>query len=347
MPQTGIFQFITGSIDSALSVYITGIASSVASAIAPLVFAAVTIWIIMFGWATLRGEVQEPVSQFAIRAFKVSALLTLALNVSIYQANVVVFVNGLISGLVQTTMPGSNANIFSAIDLVDTKAYNYMHMLWERGTNLFPIGGYADLFSAAIVLFSAGTIEIVMGGLLSLAKVAISLMLAVGPLFLACMAFGPTKRFGEGWFAKVANYVLLIFFLATAAAMCLSIYSTFVDLTTAASANDNPLGDAMSFLILSGTLVFVIVQLPGMAAGIAGGAAISGGAAITFVSLMSRVLRGNGGGKQNESFPKNSAEGGSVTRDGRGNSERSSGGGSAPTPAYQRATIDRLLGGKR
>jgi type IV secretion system protein VirB6 len=347
MPQTGIFQFISGSIDNALSVFITGLSSSIASAIEPLVFAAVTIWIIMFGWTTLRGEVQEPVSQFAIRAFKVSALLTLALNTAIYQANVVVFVNGLTSGLVQTTMPGSNANIFSAIDLVDTKAYNYMHMLWERGTNLFPIGGYADLFSAAIVLFSAGAIEIVIGGLLSLAKVAISLMLAVGPLFLACMAFGPTKRFGEGWFAKVANYVLLIFFLATAAAMCLSIYSTFVDRMAAASANDNALGDAMSFLILCGTLVLVIVQLPGMAAGIAGGAAISGGTAITFVSLVSRMLRGNGGGKQNEPFPKNGAEGGSVTRDAGGSSGRPSGGGSAPTPAYQRATIDRLLGGKR
>lgn len=105
-------------------------------------------------------------------------------------------------------------------------------------------------------------------------------MLAVGPLFLACFAFGPTKRFAEGWVSKIANYSVLIFFLAAAAGICLSIYETFVNRFLADSAINNPLGDAFSLLALAGAINVLIIQLPGVAAGITGGAAISGAAAM-------------------------------------------------------------------
>jgi type IV secretion system protein VirB6 len=95
MPRTGVWQFLSGSINNFLSTYVTSASSSVASAIVPMVTAAVTIWIIMYGWATIRGEMQEPISQFAYKAFKISLILALALSTSAYQTNIVGFVNGI------------------------------------------------------------------------------------------------------------------------------------------------------------------------------------------------------------------------------------------------------------
>ncbi|AJY13043.1 type IV secretion system protein [Burkholderia dolosa] len=344
MMAQGLWQFLSGSIDNALSTFVTSVSSSIASGITPAVMAGVTIWILMYGWTVMRGEVHEPVHQFAVRAFKMSAILAVALGSGAYQANVVEFVNGLTTGLVQTVMPGTTSNVFSAIDQLDSKAFALTQMLWERGTNLMPWGGIADLISALIVGVSAALAELVMAGLLLLAKVALSFMLAVGPLFLACLAFGPTKRFAEGWVSKIANYSVLIFFLAAAAGICLSIYETFVNGLLAGSATNNPLGDAFSLLALAGAINVLIIQLPSVAAGISGGAAISGAAAMAVGAFLGRLSSGGFGGEQNQPFLKTENGGGSISGDAGRGAGRPSGSGDGQIPAYQRATHERLLG---
>jgi type IV secretion system protein VirB6 len=344
MMAQGLWQFLSGSIDNALSTFVTSVSSSIASAITPAVTAGVTIWILMYGWAVMRGEVHEPVHQFTLRAFKISAILAVALSSGAYQSYVVEFVNGLATGLVQTVMPGTDSNMFSAIDQLDARAFALTQMLWERGTDLMPWGGIADLISALIVGVSAALAELVMAGLLLLAKVALSFMLAVGPLFLACFAFGPTKRFAEGWISKIANYSVLIFFLAAAAGICLSIYETFVNRFLADSAINNPLGDAFSLLALAGAINVLIIQLPGVAAGITGGAAISGAAAMAIGAFLGRFSGGGGGGEQSQPFMKTEKGGGSISGGAGGKGGRPADNGTGQMPAYQRATHERLLG---
>lgn len=344
MDQGQLWQFVSGSIDNAISKYVTEISSSITSAIVPGVTAAVTIWILMYGWTVMRGEVHEPIPQFTERAFKVSAILAVALGAGAYQAYVVEFVNGLTTGLVQTVMPGSTSNVFSAVDQLDAKGFQLMQMYWERGTNLFPAGGYADLVSALIVGVSAAAAELVIAGFLLLAKVALALMLAVGPLFVACFAFAPTRRFAEGWISKIANYSLLIFLLAAAAAICLSIYKTFFDQMIASSTTANALGDAMNLLALTGGINILIIQLPGVAAGISGGAPVSGAAAMALGAVLGRLGVGGNGGDQPQLPPKIQPRNGGSVSDGGTPSSRSSGGTSSPIPAYQRATYERLLG---
>lgn len=346
MMTQGLWQFLSGSIDNALSTFVTSVSSSISSAITPAVSAAVTIWILTYGWAVMRGEVHEPVHQFSVRAFKMSVMLAVALGTGAYQANVVEFVNGLVTGLVQTVIPGTTSNAFSAIDQLDSKAFELTQMLWERGTNLMPWGGIADLISALIIGVSAALAELVMAGLMLLAKVALSFMLAVGPLFLACLAFGPTKRFAEGWMSKIANYSILIFFLAAAAGICLSIYQTFVDRLIAGSGTNNALGDAFSFLALAGGINILIIQLPSVAAGISGSAAISGAAAMTVGALLGRLSSGGIGDEQNRPFMLTEKGGGSISGEGGRGSGRSSGRGGGQIPAYQRAVNERLLGRK-
>lgn len=343
MEQGNLWQFLSQSIDNATATFVTGISSTIASAIIPGVTAAVTIWIVMYGWSVVLGEVHEPLHQFTERAFKVSAILAVALGSGAYQSYVVDFVNGLTTGLAQTVMPGSTSNLFSVIDQLDSKGFQLMQMFWERGTNLLPWGGYGDLISALIVGISSAIAELVIAGLLLVVKVALALMLAVGPLFVACLAFGPTRRFAEGWIGTVANYCLLIFFLAATSAICLSIYQAFFDHMLATSASDSPLGDATSLLALVGALTILITQLPGIAAGIAGGAAVSGGAARAVGAVLGRI---GGGGDGNEPPPKiESRRGGSISNANR-TSSKLSGSGRSRVPAYQRATYERLLNGK-
>jgi type IV secretion system protein VirB6 len=349
MKQSGVWQFASGSIDNALNAFVIPISSSLASDIAPLVTAGVTIWIIMYGWAMVRGEIQEPVQHFAVRAFEKSVILTLALSAGAYQANILEFVNGISTGLVQAVMnsvtPDTNTNVFSAIDALDIKVASLTQMLFERGDNLMPTGGYADIFAALIIGIAASVAEFLMAGFLLLAKVFMAFVLAVGPIFIACLAFPVTRRFADGWIAKVVNYVLLTVFVSAASAISLSIYQTYVNATIATAASTNSLQDAFGLVALAGALIIVIVQLPSVAAGIAGGAAISGAAAMAFGAMMGRLGAGGGDGNAFEVRPKMGQDGGSISGGG-DVATKTSGGTSPRVPAYQRATYDRLLAGK-
>jgi type IV secretion system protein VirB6 len=349
MPQTGVWQFVSGSINNFLSTYVTSASSSIASAIVPMVTAAVTIWIIMYGWATIRGEMQEPVSQFAYRAFKISLILTLALSTSAYQTNIVGFVNGIESGMVETIMHGSTTNVFSALDALDFKTGSLTQMLFERGVNLMPMGGYGDIIAALIIGVASAVSQLFMGGLMLVAQVALALMLAMGPLYIACLAFGPTKKFADGWISKVANYVSLTVFLAVVSAASLSIYETFASALLATAATTNVIEDALGFVTISGALIILILQLPGIAAGLAGGAALSGAGLGSVIVGAMLGGAGKGSGRNKPEAPKGGSVTGSDGSAGGGNTGRGgvgSGGGANPVPAYQRATLERLLGNR-
>jgi type IV secretion system protein VirB6 len=357
---TGIFVYIGTSIDNALSTFVTTTSSSVASAITPMVTAAVTIWILMYGWATMRGEVQEPVSQFARRAFMISLILAFALGAGVYQSNVVSAVNGVADGLTAIVAPSGSTNIYSGLDQLDSQSFDLMQTYWERGTNLMPWGGYGDLIAALVVALCSCILLLVAGGFVMLAKTALALILGLGPLFIACLAFAPTSKFFDGWLSKVVNYLLLLVLMASIAGLAISIFGTYLGTLKSASTETNALGDAFNMLILCGSLVVIALQAPAISAGLAGGAPISGmgvgGKMATMAAgaaggiaggigagIASLVSGGRGGGGGGE---RGGGSGGSSSSSSSSGASPGADGGANRIPAYQRATNERLLGRK-
>lgn len=357
MAGSGIFVYVGTSIDNALASFVSSTSSSIASAITPAVTAAVTIWVLMYGWATMRGEVQEPVSQFAFKAFKISLCLAFALGAGIYQSNVVAAANGLADGLTSIVAPNGSSNIYSALDQLDGQSFNLMQMFWERGSNLMPWGGYGDLVAALVIGVCSSVLLLVAGGFVMLAKVAMALVLGLGPAFIACLCFPPVAKFFDAWLSKILNYVILLVLMASIAGLAISIFGHYMDSMSQQASETNALGDAFNMFILCGSLCVITLQAPGIAAGLAGGAAISGAGSLIAGAIMGGARAKGGGGKA----PAGAApSGGSISGGGGGGgggggsgSRPSSGGGSSPgagagsggyVPAYQRATNERLLG---
>ena len=61
--------------------------------------------------------------------------------------------------------------------------------------------------------------------LLALSRIALSVLLALGPLFIALLFFESTKRFFEAWLAQLANYAFITILTVLVAALMLRVVS--------------------------------------------------------------------------------------------------------------------------
>jgi type IV secretion system protein VirB6 len=269
---SGLFTAIGGTLENGMSTYVTSVSSALASALVPVVTTAVTIWVIAYGLAIVRGEAHEPVPAFAWRGLKVAAILAFALGSGIYQQQVVAAVSGATSGLAQTIQNAANTtgggnpgcgsvsgssvtaasavSIYQTLDCYDQQIALVLDAYSEKATHegLSPsgiaaaIGDTACGFVAAIggsIFLIVLAFEVVMGRML------LDLVLGIGPIFIACAAFPPTARFFEAWTAKVANYCLLQVLVAAFLGMALTAFSTelapFQVTTSAPGANASSL----------------------------------------------------------------------------------------------------------
>ena len=117
----------------------------------------------------------------------------------------------------------------------------------------------------------------------------LSIVLALGPIFIALLLFDATKRFFESWIAQLANYALIMILVALVSAL-------FLSLIQAKAAQMAALGSSVTFfatlemLLAVGLVLLVLRQVPSVAAGLASGIALSSFGAI------SSALRFAGGG---------------------------------------------------
>jgi len=377
---SGLFTAVGGTLENGMSTYVTNVSSALSGALVPVVTTSVTVWVLAYGLAVVRGEAHEAVPAFAWRGLKVAITLAFALSAGIYQQQVVTAVNGATSGLAQTiqnaanttgggnpgcgsvsgssvTGQGAATSIYQTLDCYDQQIDLVMDAYFDKATHEgFSPSGLAaaigDFLCGLVAALGGSIFLIVLAFEVVMARMLLDLVLGLGPAFIACAAFSPTARFFEAWTAKVVNYALLQVLVAAFLGMALTAFSA--DLT-ALHATASPGADASAVmqgisaalddaaaataLGLFATGVFLAMvgwQLPSVAAGLSGGATLSGFGAFaagvasrTLMGAIGRALKGNGRG------PKPGGEIHDRTGSGGG-----SGGGSMP--AYQRAARANL-----
>jgi type IV secretion system protein VirB6 len=110
--------------------------------------------------------------------------------------------------------------------------------------------------------------------LLSLSRVALSVLLALGPIFIGLLFFDTTRRFVESWFAQLANYAFAAILTVLLAALMLTVLSTAAQQAVAAGGSIT-IALAVRVCIAAGLTLLVMRQVMPMAAGLASGIALS------------------------------------------------------------------------
>ena len=92
------FSAIGQSFESAVSI-INSVSSSLAALITPVLLFIVAIWIIAYGLATMRGEVQQPIMQMVGRYYRLALFMACGLSMGVFQGQIVPAVMDLQTGL--------------------------------------------------------------------------------------------------------------------------------------------------------------------------------------------------------------------------------------------------------
>jgi type IV secretion system protein VirB6 len=205
-----MFTWVGSQFDAVLSTYVLGVVSSLMAAITPIALTAMTLWVGLYGWAVLRNEVQETVPTFMWKVFKIGLVLAFALQSGFYISNVADTANALATGVATTFLP-------SAVDpMTITSPYVLLDKFNDEASklvlDLLKDAGVMrlDLLFAAVVC-SVGNVVFLCIALfvVTLAKLFLTFVIAIGPLFILCLAWRPTARFFDSWLSMVLNAVVL------------------------------------------------------------------------------------------------------------------------------------------
>jgi len=284
----GFFAEFSAWLNRLLATYIAANTATVAAALEPTVVTLAIVYVMIWGYLMLMGQIEEPFTVGLKRLITLAVILGGALKLWLY--------NGLI---VDTffTAPGQLAarviGAFDSVTIVDQIIFNgddAASLLLQKGGL---INGLSYSIAGFAVYLIVGLTAIYTIFLLTLSRIALSVLLALGPLFIALLFFDSTKRFFEAWIAQLANYAFISILTVMVAALMMRLISTSAQ-QAADAGGGIQIAMAVRVCMAAGLTFLVMRQVMPMAAGLASGLALS-----SFGMVSAALAWGFGGAKQN------------------------------------------------
>jgi len=266
-----VFSFLDGQFETPLETFISSGTTNIAEWVRGPLTAALTLYVILYGFLIIRGSIGEPIMDFAFRAMKLAIILMLVRNAGDYQTYVTnLFFNTLPHEIGQALNSGTAPSASTFDSLLD-KGQKCAYEIWSRAS--WPVDIVTGV--GGMLVIAASFVVAAIGYIVSLyARLALAIVLAIGPIFIALAMFRPTRRFTEAWIGQLANFVILqILVVAIGSLLITCIDSTF----TAIEAYTDVLMRPIALCAICLAALYVFYQLPGIASALA-----AGGAALTY-----------------------------------------------------------------
>lgn len=280
----GFFAEFSAWLNTLLANYIFAYTRLVAETLEPAIVTLGVIYLLIWGVLQLTGQIEEPL----LAALKRFAMLALIFGVGLQQwLYHEVIVDTFFTAPAE--LAGAIVGAYDSVGIVDgiiSSGEETARLLLEkggifRGSLSFSIAGYAVYlivgFTAIYTIF-----------LLSLSRIALSILLALGPLFIALLFFESTRRFAESWLAQLANYAFIAILTVLVAALMLTVLRAAA-LQAVSEGGSIQIAHAVRVCMAAGLTLLVMRQVMPMAAALASGISLS-----TF-NFMSGALTRTGG----------------------------------------------------
>lgn len=278
-----IFDEFLKEFEQPLTQFTSSAVSNLTSAVNGPLRLGLTLYVVFYGIAIIRGAVREPVLDFAWRSVRLTAIVMLATESGTFQQYV--------TDLFGQTLPREIGNAIAGSGLSLSSGQPFDQLLnkgIEVATRIYDQAGLTDvapaLIAAILMVFTAiaGFLQF---AVMLYAKVGLALVIAVGPIFVALALFEATRPFAEAWTRQVCNFVVLQVLVIALIGLMLTTVTGFVDKygSVAASGGQLIVG-AVAISAILGLAAYVALQLPEIAGALAGGGASLAG------RTMSRTL---------------------------------------------------------
>jgi type IV secretion system protein VirB6 len=272
----GFFATFSAWLDGVLANYIGTNTARVAALLQPAIVTCATLYVMIWGYLLLVGKIEEPFVTGLKRIVTLAVVLGAALDLWLYNGVIVdTFFNA--PGALAANLIGA----FDSVGIIDNIIFtggDAASLLIQKG-GVFQ-GDFSYYIAGFAVYAIVGLTAIYVMFLLALSKIALSVLLALGPLFIALLLFETTKRFFEAWIAQMANYAFVTILTVLVAALMMGLVSTAAQ-AAAARGGGIQIADAVRVCMAAGLTFLVMRQVMPMAAGLASGLALSSFGAVS------------------------------------------------------------------
>jgi type IV secretion system protein VirB6 len=282
----GFFQTFWSWLNVQLTGYIGELTARVALAVEPAVVTLGTMYVMAWGYLQMSGRIEEPLQMGLQRILSLALVLGVSLRLWLYNS-VIVDTFYQAPSQFAAAMIGA-ADPVKTIDAIWDQGGAVAGQLWERSI-AWSTSSLGFMVAGLVVWLMVGMLCVYTMFLIALSSVAQAVLLALGPLFIAMLLFESTRRLFTAWLAQLVNYALITILSVLAAALLLRIVAAYAA-QTAARGQAILTMDAINMVLIA-VLVFLFMrQVMPIAAGLAGGVALSSFNAISRAAGWSRAL---------------------------------------------------------
>ena len=281
----GFFAEFNTWLNALLATYIGDNTARVAALLTPAIVTLAVLYVMVWGYLQLMGQTDEPFVAGLKRIVMLAVILGASLQLWLYNAVLVdSFFNA--PGQLAAGVVGAYDSV-TVVDGIIFAGDDAATLLLQKG-GIFH-GDFSYYVAGFAVYLIVGLTAIYTIFLLALSRIALSVLLALGPLFIGLLFFETTKRFFESWIAQLANYAFITILTVFVAALMMTLVSTAAQ--QAASAGGGiQIAQAVRVCMAAGLTFLVMRQVMPMAAGLASGLALS-----TFGAVSAALAWGFGG----------------------------------------------------
>lgn len=207
-----------------------------------------------------------------MNAIKSAFIIYSAFHIGWYIQVVLPFVNDMPTWTIQQL-----SGVPTGTNQVDALINTYLNGLWDfiKNIDFDPIFNFKESVASLLVIicFLLGGIPflgICIATLITL-KVASSLFLVVGPLFMAFALFDQTRQYFWGWVSLLGGFMLTQIIFGVAITMEIKFLNTYVLTTDPNGAMSGSFKGAFALLFYFGAFTALAAEIPNMAASVMGG----------------------------------------------------------------------------
>lgn len=304
----GFFAEFNLWLETVLNTFIANNTAAMAAILQPAIITLGVLYVALWGYLQLMGKVEEPFLIGVRRLLTLAFILGISLQGWLYNDVIVdtmfrapAQLGAAMLGAAGPVNPEAvSGDTVGIIDEILFDGDDAASLLLTKGEVFGENIVY--YFAAVAVYLAVGLTAIYTMFLLALSKIALSVLIAMGPLFLAMLFFETTKRYFESWIAQLSNYAFLTILAVLVAALMLQIISTAAE--DAVAAGDGiEIAHALKVCIAAVLTFLVMRQVPSMAQGLASGVALSSFGAVSGAIRMGLGLS-QGAGRRMKEFSK-------------------------------------------
>lgn len=256
-------------LDTALVNTLGSKVGEVISVISPIIQACFVLYFLLVAISYMKtsGDLTEIGIDFLQRFIVWGVVIGLALNAGNYTSIVVPIVNN-VPNDIMSAISGSagSTNVASELDNLLEVYKNAIVDGWNEASGIE--ASFIAAITGLVILITAIVTVVVSAAYILLAKVFVTILLVLGPIFIAMALFPPTRQFASIWVAQCVNYGLVLILTTVLAVIQVAFLNTFtVELTWTS---------ALELGVAGGIFTIILLKIPDLASGLSNGMTIGG-----------------------------------------------------------------------